>query len=96
LILRRHGDRILLQRRSDDQTLMPGMWELPQYDRAIRREPLLVVKHSITTTDWRVQVFAGTRMKISKDMRWVTLRDVAQFPLTGLTRKILHRLNLLA
>ncbi|HVH85322.1 MAG TPA: hypothetical protein VM912_01260, partial [Terriglobales bacterium] len=96
LLLLRSGRRILLQRRSRYESLMPDMWELPQSVRDIGRKPLLVVKHSITTTDWTVRVIAGGRANIRDDMRWVTLSDVAQLPLTGLTRKVLRKLSLLA
>lgn len=96
LLLLRRGQRILLQRRSPHESLMPDMWELPQSVRDIGRKPLLVVKHSITTTDWTVRVFAGGRANIRDDMRWVALSDVAQLPLTGVTRKVLRKLSLLA
>ena len=96
LLLLRRGRRILLQRRSPYESLMPDMWELPQSVRHIRRKPLLVVKHSITTTDWTVRVFTGSSAKIVRDMRWIALSDVTQLPLTGLTRKVLRKLSLLA
>jgi len=93
--LRRSGDRILLRRRPRNERLMPGMWELPQFRNTRRANPLLVARHSITTTDWTVSVFAGNRGGVGKETSWIELRDLARFPLTGLTRKILRKLSLL-
>ena len=95
LCLRRSGDSILLRRRPRDERLMPGMWELPEFRGGGRRNPLLVARHSITTTDWTVSVFPGNRGRAGKDTSWIELGDLARFPLTGLTRKILRRLSLL-
>jgi A/G-specific adenine glycosylase len=87
----------LCQRKAADR-LMPGMWELPSTTGAGKCEPLLVVKHSITRTDWTITVFRDGVLRRRTDglVRWVPLDDVSRLPLTGLTRKILRRLNLLA
>ncbi|HWC16203.1 MAG TPA: hypothetical protein VG498_04285, partial [Terriglobales bacterium] len=68
LLLHRRGDTVLLRLRSQNERLMPGMWELPQSAHAISRKPLLVLKHSITTTDWTIRVFACQRMGVTKEM----------------------------
>lgn len=96
LLLVRRRNSILLQQRSDSERLMAGMWELPEMANVPTRPALLQVRHSITTTDWRVAVFARSRTKKDKSMRWVELSEVSRLPLTGLTRKILRKLNLLA
>jgi A/G-specific adenine glycosylase len=87
-----HRDgRVFLQQRHKSATLMPGMWELPAHEG--RGTPMLTVRHSITTTDYMVQVIP--RKKEGREGRWVDLRTVERLPLTGLTRKILMKLGLL-
>jgi A/G-specific adenine glycosylase len=91
---------VLLQQRDQTHSLMPGMWELPMYSEKLSTEkrlatqplaaqPLMKLKHSITTTDYSVLVFAGK----SRKGQWVPLRNAERFPLTGLTRKILRKLE---
>lgn len=75
---------VRLVRRSNTESLMPGMWELPRA-RATSKEAAFSLKHSITNTDYDVRVINdptadGTRVKLSR---------VPQLPLTGLARKIL-------
>ncbi len=88
--------RVLLRQRDPSASLMPGMWELPSRDLVAVKEgedPILRLRHAITTTDYTVLVFAASR-RISEG-RWVDLRSVEKLPLTGLTRKILKALKLL-
>jgi A/G-specific adenine glycosylase len=87
---------VLLQQRDQDSSLMPGMWELPPCSvRSQRRQavqpmqPMMKLKHSITTTDYSVLVFAGNGRK----GQWVPLANAERFALTGLTRKILSKLK---
>ena len=82
---------VFLQQRHKSAALMPGMWELPAHEG--RGTPMLTVRHSITTTDYMVQVFPSK--KKGREGRWVDLRNVERLPLTGLTRKILMKLGLL-
>jgi A/G-specific adenine glycosylase len=96
VVLIRRGAAILLRQRGHDERLMPGMWELPEAHGEISREPLLRVKHSITTSDWSVSVFAGDERQLGIRMRWVPFARVSRLPLTGLTRKILQKLKLLS
>jgi A/G-specific adenine glycosylase len=83
---------VLLQQRPQNSSLMPGMWELPACN--IKSElktvqPLMKLKHSITTTDYSVLVFAGNLRK----GQWAPLKNVERFALTGLARKILRKLK---
>ena len=86
---------VLLQQRDQSHSLMPGMWELPMFREKERGEkrpsaqPLMQLKHSITTTDYSVLVFAGSRRK----GQWVPLCNAERLALTGLTRKILGKLR---
>jgi len=96
LLVVRRRNTILLRQRSAANRLMAGMWELPGTEVAPNRAPLLRVKHSITTTDWSVAVYAHSQIKSEDDSRWIPLSEVTRLPLTGLTRKILRRLRLIA
>lgn len=78
--------KVFLRQRSHASSLMAGMWELPPC-RAQRKEPMMRLRHSITTTDYLVAVFsAHSGMK----GRWVSLQNVERMALTGLARKILR------
>ncbi len=91
--IRKHA--IALCQRHASETLMPGMWELPNSARAVKGQPSLVLKHSITKTDWTISVFAGQSSQSSR-VSWIPLDEVSHLPITGLTRKVLRKLNLLA
>jgi A/G-specific adenine glycosylase len=92
-LVRRQG-RVLLQRRPRGSSLMPGMWELPliDADAAVEGKPVLKLRHSITTTDYKVFVHRAASHKTTR-ARWLTLRSAKRLPLTGLTRKILEGLG---
>jgi A/G-specific adenine glycosylase len=91
-LARRNGS-VLLRQRDRESSLMPGMWELPEIGTRKRNEaPLLTLRHSITTTDYSVLVFS-TRSASVKTGRWVPMRAAERLPLTGLTRKILRKIN---
>ncbi len=110
LCLRKRGTvtEVLLQRRSAAVSLMPGMYELPPLpqDAVQGREPVLRVRHAITNTNYYVQVFAargpqdrGLRRAIpaaKNDLHWVRTSRLAEIPLTGLARKSLQRLDVMA
>jgi A/G-specific adenine glycosylase len=91
-LARRNGS-VLLRQRDKQSSLMPGMWELPEIE-APRKEcgsPILRLRHSITTTDYTVFVHAsGKKAEVG---RWFPLRSIHRLPLTGLTRKIIKRLD---
>ena len=98
-------DSVFLVRRTKDASQMPGMWELPQLVgpngkggnggiRINRKEDCLTLRHSITTTDFVIRVVRGAAKSEAKG-RWVESRRLTALPLTGLTRKILRRAELL-
>jgi A/G-specific adenine glycosylase len=94
-VVQRRGN-LLLRQRPFTESLMPGMWELPRVADEIDATRLFKVRHSITTTDWTVSVFAHARADFDSDNRWIPIRKLPYLPLTGLTRKILRKLELLA
>jgi A/G-specific adenine glycosylase len=92
-LARRNGS-VLLRQRERSASLMPGMWELPLLKAApAKKAPILKLRHSITTTDYSVLVFAGHR-RVPPQGRWVPLRTAQSFALTGLARKIIGRLDM--
>jgi A/G-specific adenine glycosylase len=97
---------VLLQRRPDDASLMPGMLELPALplDAVTEREPIMRLRHAITNTNYYVGIYAqgGTAdLKLRRavpaakaDLDWYPLQRLAEHPLTGLARKVLQRVRL--
>jgi len=91
------GARILLERRGDHESLMPGMWELPAAStNSTATGAIMTLRHSILDTDYRVTVFPAepaeaARAAAHPTARWCTLRQALALPLTGLARKILLR-----
>jgi A/G-specific adenine glycosylase len=90
-LLRKDGS-VLLRQRPLDSGLMPGMWELPALSGALPagHNPIMTLRHSITSTDYEVQVFAVPSRKTKG--KWVRRENLERVALTGLTRKILNRL----
>lgn len=82
------GRRVRLVQRPENARLMASMWELPAC--AVNgHPPLLVTRHSITNTDYSVRVFRET----SGGTKWFAREQLRKAALTGLTRKILRRLD---
>lgn len=86
---RRNGSVFLIQRPCDSR-LMAGMWELPEIScPKDHKQPLLTVKHSITVTDYTVNVWQATGMRGVRG-KWWTIDRLPKLALTGLARKILR------
>ncbi|MES2219786.1 MAG: A/G-specific adenine glycosylase, partial [Acidobacteriota bacterium] len=83
---------------------MPGMWELPGLEEAPKSEPVLRIRHAITNTNFYVEVFAvpaetlvgGSKKRKLERHDWVVESKLLEIPLTGLARKILMRLDVMA
>ena len=101
------GTEVLLERRGDEASLMPGMLELPPLplDAIEGREPLLNLRHSITSTNYYVGVYmesAGSTGHRLRDtvpaaeaaLGWYSAHLLHDLPLTGLARKVLRRVDL--
>jgi A/G-specific adenine glycosylase len=115
LVMRMQGRRkeILLEQRARDASLMPGMFELPPLplDAVDKHFPLLRLRHSITNTNYQVEVFGEDCSELmpepglpslqsaiaasEADLHWASLQQLTLLPLTGLARKALVRLKLL-
>ena len=82
------GSEILLVRRPRAASLMPGMWELPaRQGEDLGDIPMFELRHSITTTDYRVKVWRRTAPPNVRG-EWIPFARVQRLPLTGLARKI--------
>jgi A/G-specific adenine glycosylase len=86
---------VLLVKRPRDAALMPGMWELPELTRMNgESRPLFTLRHSITVTDYTVQVWpAATQLDAAG--RWIPIGRLKRMGLTGLARKILRKAEIL-
>jgi A/G-specific adenine glycosylase len=93
---------VLLDQRGADQTVMPGMWELPALrDSHIADAHLrMAVRHAIMRVNYYVRIRtvfeedAEALIVPSQNRQWVRLYDLAALPLTGLARKVLLRARL--
>ena len=109
LSLRKSGTmtEVLLEQRAADASLMPGMYELPMLpeDAVEDFEPALRLRHSITNTNYYVQVYTANGSRdmtlrkaipaAAKDLSWVRTSRLGTLPLTGLARKVLQRLEVM-
>jgi A/G-specific adenine glycosylase len=114
LSLRKQGvtTQVLLAKRPEEASLMPGMYELPPLpldaasDEMTDREPVLRLRHAITNTNYYVRIYAPQgpsdralrkAVPVAKaDLHWVKTATLGGMALTGLTRKALQRLNVMA
>ena len=95
---------VLLEQRPASLTVMPGLWELPMLREAAvpEEELLLTVRHAIMQVNYRVRIRMVTEGDIDViatpggERRWVPLGEAPGMALTGLARKVLGRLHLLA
>lgn len=110
LSIRKRGTTtdVLLELRPEESSLMPGMYELPPLpmDAVQGREPMLRLRHAITNTNYYVQIFAANSQNdnglsravpaAKSDLHWVPTNRLTALPLTGLARKVLQRLDVMA
>ncbi len=85
LATRKRGPRteVLLERRTAESSLMPGMLDLPPLplDAVEHREPVLRLRHSITNTNFYVEVFAeSAALNLPRDGDDVDLEVTGQLP----------------
>jgi A/G-specific adenine glycosylase len=94
-VLATKGDSVLLIQRGAKESLMSGMWELPILAQPIRNQKVLFrLHHSITVTDYVVTVLA--QPEVSAELgEWIDRRKAPKLPLTGLTKKILRKANII-
>ena len=89
------GDSVLLVRRGASESLMSEMWELPRLSHTARNQEVLFrLRHSITVTDYAVSVVAQSGIA-AENGEWVKRQKAHRLPLTGLTKKILRKANII-
>ncbi len=96
--------QVLLHQRPSSASLMPGMWELPEIEmlESDHQRVEVTLRHAITVTNYRVHVLrfseqeAELRWPSQKNpKKWTKSSELATLPLTGLTRKVLQRLQIM-
>ncbi|HEY0565873.1 MAG TPA: A/G-specific adenine glycosylase [Terriglobales bacterium] len=92
-VLRMRAGRVQLRQRAVSERLMPSMWELPE--GKMEAIPEMSLKHSITNTDYVVSVYRCGLKRKAQGATWVSAEELHALPLTGLTRKILRKVNIL-
>jgi A/G-specific adenine glycosylase len=96
------GREVLLEQRPAEQSVMPGMWELPMLVRSDvpQKDLRMTVRHAIMQVNYYVRVRTVFEDDIESltvaggERRWVPLREAAGVALTGLARKVLTRAHL--
>jgi A/G-specific adenine glycosylase len=99
---RSQGREVLLEQRASEQTVMPGMWELPSLrDTEVTGADLrMAVRHAIMQVNYYVRIRTvfeddAEALTVPSDRRrWVRLNELGTLPLTGLARKVLLRAKL--
>ena len=97
------GREVLLEQRPAQQTVMPGMWELPMLVRSDvpQKDLRMTLRHAIMQVNYYVRIRTVFEDDIEAmavaggERRWVPLREAAGMALTGLARKVLARARLL-
>jgi len=93
--LARRNGHVLLVQRGKTESLMPGMWELPEMASMNgASSPSFTLRHSITVTDYTVRVWHNAASS-SITGKWIPLERLHRIALTGLARKILQRAKML-
>jgi A/G-specific adenine glycosylase len=87
--LARRDRSVLLVRRPDVASLMPGMWELPEIPAGVDGKTSLTLRHSITVTDYTVRVREES-LPENLPGKWIAQSRLNTTALTGLARKILR------
>jgi A/G-specific adenine glycosylase len=94
-VLAQKKDSILLVRRGPNESLMPDMWELPlSASHNASDENLFSVRHSITVTDFKVNLIRRHGFPRGTG-EWVRISRLNVLPLTGLAKKILRRAKII-
>jgi A/G-specific adenine glycosylase len=102
-IVERRGS-LLMRRRPDDEEVMPGFWELPQYAASRIEENAFdalgielgrrigAFKHAITFRAYSGQVYQGTlEGERPEEYRWIHGSRLESLPLTTITKKALKQ-----
>lgn len=94
---------VLLVQRPATETVMPGLWELPQLKRLnfAEKHLAMTIRHAIMQVNYTVRIRAvGTTeakslLKPAAHARWFPVEETVLMALTGLTRKVLSKAHLI-
>jgi A/G-specific adenine glycosylase len=89
LVIERKG-KLLMWRRPETDSRMPGFWELPVAERlpdARLEEALGSFRHTITHHHYRFDVFRASVQKTPRGFAWLSVRERALLPLSTIARK---------
>ncbi len=95
LVVRRGGS-LLLRQRGASERLMPGFWELPErgdLPEVVEQEEAGRFRHTITHHNYSYAVIPASLRSKPKGYRWATAEELAQLPLTTITKKALDVLQ---
>ncbi len=95
---------VLLEKRPETLSVMPGLWELPALNEtAVPEDQVrMTVRHAIMQVNYYARIRtvfeddAEAMTVTGGERRWVPLGEAAGMALTGLARKVLTRAHLLA
>ena len=96
--------QVLLHQRPSSASLMPGMWELPEIEmlEGDQKRVEVRLRHAITVTNYRVHVLSFSEREArlrwpswKNPQQWAKSSELSTLPLTGLTRKVLQRLQIM-
>ena len=103
ILVIRQGGRVLVRRRPDDASIMPGFWELPTveggiealrdggFESAVRGRRLGAFAHAITNTNYDCGVYeAQCRPPDLRGFRWMDSADLHRMPLSTISRKAIR------
>ena len=94
-----HRAEVLLEQRPPTVSVMPGLWELPALLVVPNGDTRMTVRHAIMNVNYIVRIRDVREDELAEFAanggvrRWVPLRDAGGIALTGLTRKVLRRVN---
>jgi A/G-specific adenine glycosylase len=84
--------KVLAWRRSADQRLMPGFWELPEREHlpgAESGDEIGAFRHGITVHSYRITLRRALAPAQCGRCRWLTIREIDVLPLSTIFRKAL-------
>jgi A/G-specific adenine glycosylase len=97
--------QVLLHQRPPSASLMPGMWELPEIKMLAsdHQRVEVTLRHAITVTNYQVHILRFTEQEArirwpswQNPLQWTNGSELSTLPLTGLTRKVLQRLQIMS
>jgi A/G-specific adenine glycosylase len=101
---KRHAQsrQVLLEQRPASQSVMPGLWQLPElrHSAVPEHDLRMTLRHSIMQINYTARVRDVSASEVIEltvrtgRRRWIPLDKTAAMPLTGLARKILTRVRL--